>query len=453
MPTTPRHHRRLPLIGASLLLLPLAASATAAADEPRTHTHSDNIEVIDRAPFKYGTDLAFNGNLVAAGSGAWTEEARSDSGVHILKREPDGELSELSFLNCSSWHADVDWVQDRYIVQSNDSGRDNNSDCGPGQGEEGIRVIDAHNPHKPQSIGFAETIHGSHNLTAIGDTGLVYNASYNLGNPGAVDGLSIVDVGANPKNPPVKFLEFPDVDNSPDHPDMKNNSGTLPTSMGCHDIGLDLKRELAFCAGISETMIWNISDPRNPSIETIIHNPAISIHHGAQVNQGGNVLLIQDEWLGAAGANSGCLAPDQPSGTIWFYDISDPKHPEPQGYWSAPKPDPTSDFCTTHFFGTFEMTVDGQKRDMVVTSYYQHGVWVVDFTDPRSPKTHAHYDPDGANFWSAYPYRGTLYANSFAPATLTGSDPASGGEGGVWAFHLDGYGDAPNDTPATDRDH
>jgi hypothetical protein len=77
---------------------------------------------------------------------------------------------------------------------------------------------------------------------------------------------------------------------------------------------------------------------------------------------------------------------------------------------------------------------------VVVTSYYQHGVYVADFTNPSAPTTHAFYEPDGANFWSAYPYRGKLYANSFAPATLTGSDPDSADKGGIWAFHLDGYG-------------
>lgn len=439
MPRAPQR-RRLTAVGSSFLLLMAAGSAAAIAEEPQTITHSDNISLVDRAPFAYGTDLAFNGNLVAAGAGAWDSSARADSGVHILKRARDGSLAELSFLNCSSWHSDVDWVRGRYVVQSHDSEGDN-VNCDPGSGKEGIRVIDAGSPRNPKSVGFAETIHGSHNLTAIGDTGLVYNSSYNLGDPTAVDGLSIIDVGANPENPPVRFLEFPDADNSADHPDMVNNSGRLPTSMGCHDIGLDLEQDLAFCAGITETMIWDISDPRNPTIETIIHNPNISIHHGAQVNQDGDVLLLQDEWLGAAGANSGCLAPNQPSGTIWFYDLSDPRNPTPLSYWSAPTPDPTSDFCTTHFFGTFEMDVDGRERDMVVTSYYQHGVWVADFTDPSAPVTYAFYEPDGANFWSAYPYRGKLYANSFAPATLTGSDPASRDKGGIWVFELDGFGD------------
>ncbi|MBA0124455.1 hypothetical protein H0B56_02745 [Haloechinothrix sp. YIM 98757] len=444
---TVRTRYRYPaLLSAPLLLAAGLSGLTASAQEADTITHTDNIQLDDRSPFAYGTDLAFNGDLVAAGAGAWEEDARSDSGVRIFERNSDGSLDELSFLNCSAWHADVDWVQGRYIVQSSDNEADN-STCEPGRNSAGIRVIDAENPRRPSSVGFAETIHGSHNLTAVGDTGLVYNSSYNLGDPTDVDGLSIIDVAADPEDPPVRFLEFPDADSSSAHPEMTNNSGTMPTSPGCHDIGLDLDHDRAFCAGITETMIWDISDPRNPAIETIIHNPDVSIHHGAQANQDGDVLLVQDEWLGAAGANSGCLAPHQPSGTIWFYDISDPDNPQPRSYWSAPEPDPTADFCTTHFFGTFEMPIDGEQHDMVVTSYYQHGVWVADFTDPASVETHAFYEPDGANFWSAYPYKGRLYANSFSPATLTGSDPASADKGGIWTFRLDGYGEDVGEHP------
>lgn len=433
-------YRGLAVVAAAILVA-TGITGAASADEPSTVTHTDNIERTDHDPFPYGTDIAFNDNLVAAGAGAWDASARKDSGVHIFKRDSqDGSLRRLSSLNCSAWHADVDWVGD-YIVQSHDTAEDN-VNCAPGKGKEGVRVIDARNPRSPRSVGFAETINGSHNLTSVGNSGLVYVSSYELGDPTGLDGVSIVDVGADPENPPVKFLEFPDLETSGKHQQMANHSGTMPTSPGCHDIGLDLEHDRAFCAGITETMIWDISNPRNPTIETIIRNPDVSIHHGAQVNKSGDVLLVQDEWLGAAGANSGCLAPNQPSGTIWFYDISDPKNPAPKSYWSAPSPDPESDFCTTHFFGTFQLPgEDGTRRDLLVTSYYQHGVFVVDFSNPSSPVTHAFYEPDGANFWSAYPYRGRLYANSFAPATGTGSDPATADKGGLWTFKLDGYGD------------
>lgn len=428
-------------------LLPILGllAGTASADELQEVQHTDNVDVIDREVFPYGTDIAFDGDLAVAGSANWTggEQGGKDSGIYMFKRNRDGTLDRLGFANCSAYHADVDFVGRKYVVQSHDDG-DANRGCQPGVGKEGVRVFDVRNPRKPRSIGFAETLHGAHNLTAVGDTGLVYIGSYNLGDPAAADGVSIVDVAANPADPPVTFLEFPDADQRPEYKNMRNESGEVPASIGCHDIGLDLKRDLAFCAGISETQIWDISDPRNPVIIEIIYNPDISIHHGAQANVDGDVLYVQDEWAGAAGGPSGCAAPKQPSGTIWAYDISDPRNPTPLGFWSAPEPDPAADFCTTHFFGTFEMN----GRDMVVTSYYDHGVWVVDFSNPSQPTTHAFYEPDGATFWSAYAWRGKLYANSFAPATLTGSNPANADKGGLWVFKLDGYDASdPTNTP------
>lgn len=421
---------RLSVPAVVMLALALAPAVPAQASHDDA-AHSDNIRVVSRDPFNFGTDLAFRGNTMIAGSGQWTDDAGA-SGIYLYDIAAPQGPKRLSFTNCAGWHADVDFVGNRYAVQSHDDAA-LNTGCEPGAGKEGVRVFDVSNRSDPSSIGFAETVHGSHNLTAVGDTGLVYVSSYNLGDPSDVDGVSIVDVGADPADPPVRFLEFPDVDSTEQHPDMENRSGDLPTSPGCHDIGLDLDRALAFCAGIEETQIWDISDPRNPAIVSIIRNPAISIHHGARSN-GGDVLVLNDEWLGAAGGPTGCLAEEQPSGALWFYDISDPASPRLQSHWAPPKAEQTADFCTSHFYGFFE------DRDWLATSWYENGVYVVDFSDPASPSMVAFYDPPGANVWSAYPYQGKIYANSFAPATLTGSDPATAEAGGLWVFEVDGYG-------------
>jgi hypothetical protein len=42
---------------------------------------------------------------------------------------------------------------------------------------EGVGVFDAKQPRRPKPIGFAETIHGAHNITSVGRTGLVYVSS------------------------------------------------------------------------------------------------------------------------------------------------------------------------------------------------------------------------------------------------------------------------------------
>lgn len=416
-----------PVLGAAVVLIAVF-TGPAAAQEPA----EDGLPVAAHEVFGYATDVAFQGNLAVVGSGRWDQNADDDSGIYVFNVGNPAKPNLMGFANCMGWHADVG-IWDRYAFQSHDAAGDNEG-CAPGEGEEGIRIFDIGNPTKPRSIGFAETIHGSHNLTVVGDTGLVYIASYNLTNPTDVDGVSIVDVGADPVDPPVTFLEFPDADNRPEHEDMRNESGAVPASMGCHDIGLDLDRNLAFCAGITETQIWDISDPRDPVIIEIIYNPGVSIHHGAYPNAEGDVLILDDEWLGAAGANTGCLAPNQPSGALWFYDITDPRNPVPLSYWSPPEPDPTEDFCSSHFFGTFP------DRDWLSTSWYDHGVYVVDFSNPAAPTMVAHAEPEGATFWAAYPHRGMIFGTSFAPASLFGTDPANEDAGGLWVFDLPGWG-------------
>jgi hypothetical protein len=419
----------LMLIG---LVLPMVLPGIGLATH-NNDLHSENMSVVGRAPIQYGTDLAFEGNLMVAGSGNYNEDAEEHSGIYLYNISNPEKPKRISKLACAAWHSDVDIWGD-YVVQSHDNGSDNKG-CSPGEGKEGVRIIDISNPNKPVSAGFAETIHGAHNLTFAGDTGLVYVASYNLVNAADVDGVSIVDIN-DPENPKVKFLEFSDADNSPAYSDMENRSGKVPASAGCHDIKFDFDRNLAFCAGLTETQIWDVSDPTTPVIIEIIYNPAINIHHGVEVNKDGDVLIIGDEFAGAAGGPTACTVEDAPTGALWFYDISDPENPKLLNYWSPPTTDRDSSFCTSHFYGTFP------DRDWVVSGWYEEGVRVVDFSDPTNPKQVAFYDPEGSVFWSAYPYKGHIFGNSFAPA---GTDDRNAG--GVYVFELDGFTPNHSGTP------
>lgn len=413
------------LLAAMLLLIPNFAMATHSGD-----LHSDNMQLVGRDAYAYGTDIAFSGNLMVTGAAIWDSGDTADSGIRLYNIANPEKPELISKLNCGSWHADVGIWRD-VVIQSNESGS-KNKNCSPGEGKEGVRIIDISNRNQPKSIAFAETINGSHNLTVVGDTGYVYVSSYNLADATDVDGVSIVNIN-DPYNPTVKYLEFPDADDNPNYPNMKNDSGTVLTSPGCHDIGVDMKRNLAYCGGITETQIWDITDPANPVIISTIINPAINIHHGANANSNGNVLVIDDEFAGAAGGPTACSIEEAPLGALWFYDISDPRSPQLMSYWAPDMTSLDSQFCTSHFFGTFP------DRDWVAGSWYEEGVRIVDFSDPYNPVEKAFYMPDGAIFWAAYPYNGYIYGSSFSPATLTGSNPATRDAGGLYVFKLDGF--------------
>jgi hypothetical protein len=410
----------------TLMILPSVVTATHSSSD----IHSENMELVAQHPFAYGTDIAFQGNLLVAGSGIWSSSDTEDSGVYLFNIANPEKPELISHLNCGSWHSDVGIFKNT-VVQSHDSGS-SNINCSPGEGKEGIRLIDITDRKHPKSINFVETIHGSHNFTVVGETGLVYISSYKLSDPAALKGVSIVDIN-DPHNPTVKFLQFPGTDLDPNYDVMESETNLPQTSVGCHDIGVDLERNLAFCGGITETQIWDITDPANPIIISTIVNPAITIHHGAYNNKDGNILIIDDEFAGAAGGPSACVFEEAPTGALWFYDITDPRNPELKSYWAPDMSNIDSQFCTSHFFGVFP------DRDWVAGSWYESGVRIVDFSDPSNPVEKAFYVPEGAVFWAAYPYKGYIYANSFAPATLTGSNPENREKGGLYIFRIDEF--------------
>lgn len=419
----------MPKSGNLSSVLALVVALPAAASDGALHT--PNIREVAHVEFDFATGLVNRGNVMVAGAMVWDGRS-ADSGIHVFNTGNPGEPKRLSFTNCAGYQAVVG-IAGTTIVQAIDA-TSSNDNCDPGRGKEGVRIYDASDLGAPRSIAFAETIHGAHTVAVDEHHGLVYVSSYALTSPASVDGVSIVDIN-DPANPTVTFLEFPDADNSPDYPDLENRSGMIPTSPGCHEISFDHTSDLAFCAGITETQIWDVSNPRAPVIISIIVNPLINIHHGAHVSHvTPSVLVIGDEWAGALGGPSSCVVEGAPVGSLWFYDVSDPLEPVLLSYWAPPDPMPTANVCTSHDFDPFD------DRDWLVTAWYDHGLYVIDFTDPTNPTMVARYRKDGAMFWHALATKGYLYATSAAPIQVpAGTDQSKEGAGGVYVYELDGY--------------
>lgn len=244
------------------------------------------------------------------------------------------------------------------------------------QGNSRMHFIDVTDPAAPVALSVLDVGQPVHNLAVVPNTTLVYN-SRSLGDV-AEPGIDIVDA-ADPADPEVVARwTFPRV-----------AAGSPIVTTGCHDITVYADPARAYCAGVTQTYIMDVSDPMEPVIEGVITNPLVNIHHTAIPTDDHDLLLVGDEYGGAAAPacfgyeDTGTpLGPvSTPTGALWFYDISTPTAPVLQGYLSAPTPSegPLSSPCTAHF-GDFV-----GDRPLYAMSWYTAGLLLVDFEDPTNP--------------------------------------------------------------------
>jgi hypothetical protein len=378
--------------------------------------HSDNMFLVanfdDGGTYRTGSDLAFWGNRLVAGSlPAGTELG----GFRLLDISNPAAPVETGQFACRSNQGDVSTWKNLVFV-SVDTPVDRPECAGAvsasttqvtlGQAFEGIRVVSVADPANPAQVAFVDTDCGSHTHTLVPDEAngrvLIYALSYPLnGQSGECNAeshrkISVVEVPL--KNPAAaRVVATPDV--SP--------------AIGCHDVTVFTGLALAAAACISESQMWDISDPANPRVIAHILNPAINIHHSTTFNWDGDTIAIGDE-LGGAAVAPGCLDGDAhlPLGAIWFYDVSDPAAPALRGSFSIPQVEPST-LCTAHNFNTVPTRTGA---DILVSAWYDGGTTVVDFSDPAAARQLGFYTPKAprpATSWSSYWYRGFIYANNY----------------------------------------
>lgn len=384
--------------------------ATAGHDES---LHSDNVKLVARKAIKIdedilaeGSDLAFQGRLIVAGT---------YQGTAFFKLLRRGRIKQVGFHHCPGSQGDVS-VWGKYVFVSIDSPGTNNG-TGPGcnntddsNGKEGLRIIDISDLKAPRQVKFVETPCGSHThtLSPAGDTLYAYIESYPLGAPTATCSpashrkVSIVKI---PLSDPTKAEISGELDVSP--------------SIGCHDLTTFPEKELAIAACISESQVWDISDPAQPVKLAVINNPAIQVHHSASFTWDGKYAILSDEHGGAEGG--GCSGQkDSKVGAMFFYDITDPAAPVLAGDYSLPRV-PPADYqdeartyrCTTHLYNILPMK--DPARYVAASSYYEGGISVVDFSDPANEEEIGYYlDIPGSQLpdsWAAYWYNGFIFTN------------------------------------------
>lgn len=392
-------------VGVALALVPLPGGASHNAD-----LHSDNVKLVttwdDGGTYRSGSDIAFWRDRAVFGN-------LNPGGFRLMNIKKPKNISEIGQFTCVGGQGDVSIYKDLVFVSVDstlasdacDSAAASQAQFTQGTHWEGIRIVSIADPANPQQIKTVVTDCGSHTHTLVPDTDkgrlLLYVQSYPLGAPGAkCNGnshrkISIIEVPlAAPTE--AKVIATPSV--SP--------------SIGCHDVTYFPQRDLAGAACISESQLWDVADPANPKILSHIENPEINIHHSVGFSSDGNTMVLGDE-LGGAAVAPGCNDQgDSPLGSLWFYDVKDPKNPAEISSYKIPQ-QTSSDLCTAHNFNIVPLR---KHRDILISAWYEGGNTIVDFTHPEAPKQIGFYIPKVGKesvTWSSYWYNGRIYVNNY----------------------------------------
>lgn len=385
--------------------------------------HSENMTLVanysDGGKYRTGTDMAFWGDLAVVGTldqGAGPN-ASPPGGFRMLDISDPAAPREVGRFTCWGDQSDVSIWED-IVVLSVD--KPTTEDCSAQSGSwEGVRIISIEDREEPEILKSIRTDCGSHTNTIYPDRAndrlLVYVLSYPLAGRYNPAGATATCNAATHRK--ISVVEVP-----LDRPQDARLLGTPSVGdsvVGCHDVTVLLARKLAGAACLTESQMWDLSDPERPRIVGRLQHPEINIHHSTTFSNDGNRLVVGDE-LGGAAASPGCFGGDRfTPGGLFFYDVSDAAKPQLRGTYKLPRTT-VSLFCTAHLFNVVPMRTD---QDVLVSSWYSGATSVIDFTDPSAPREIAHYvprettspdeQPTEAATWASYWYNGHVYANNF----------------------------------------
>jgi hypothetical protein len=206
---------------------------------------------------------------------------------------------------------------------------------------------------------------------------------------------------------------LPDIISRMINPGRRGPSGPPPGPTQCHDITVYPAIGLAGGACEGYGLLLDIADPANPRRIDAVADTNFSYWHNATFSNDGSVVVFGDEWGGGGGARCRALDPKEWGGDAIFR-IADRKM-QFQGYYKLPVAQTDQENCVAHN-GSL-LPIPG--RNVMVQSWYQGGVSVFDFTDPKNPVEIAYFDRGpldanrmvGGGTWSVYWYNGVLVSS------------------------------------------
>jgi len=189
--------------------------------------------------------------------------------------------------------------------------------------------------------------------------------------------------------------------------------GPRPGPTQCHDI--TIFAELGIAGGACEGygFLIDISDPLNPRRVAEVADPNFSYWHSATFNNDGTKVLFTDEWGGGTAPKCRATDPEEWGANALF--SIEGRALRFESYYKLPAPQGPAENCVAHN-GSL-LPIPG--RDVMVQSWYQGGISVFDWTDPRNPIEIAFHDrgpvsaeePRFGGSWSVYWYNGLLVSS------------------------------------------
>lgn len=404
-----------------LVAASLAFSGPSAAQvdelEPDEISHSANISQVANIPRQgvndgfFHSDIAFWGDYAIQGT---------YGGINIYDISHPQKPELISQFSCPGGQGDPTVSPDGTLVfmsvdsaRSDDSCESEGSSAANPDAWEGIRVIDISDVTNPEYVTAVRTDCGSHTHTLVpddsGDVVYLYISSYNP-NPAFPncqpphDSISIVEVPLDdPASASViaKPVLFP--------------GGGQPRTAGCHDITVFPEEDLAGGACMGEGALIDISDPTDPYVITSVSDPNFAFWHSATFNNDATKVIFTDE-LGGGNAPT-CneeIGPERGANAI--FDIvgdGDDRELVFRSYFKIPRHQQSTENCVAHN-GSI---IPAKGRDIMVQSWYQGGVSVLDFTDSDNPVEIAYFERGPVEprqlggSWSAYWYNGFIYSS------------------------------------------
>jgi hypothetical protein len=210
-------------------------------------------------------------------------------------------------------------------------------------------------------------------------------------------------------------------------------SGPRPGPTQCHDITVYPAIGLAGGACEGYGFLLDIRDPAHPVRIAAASDSNFSYWHSATFNNDGTKVLFSDEWGGGGqpkcrttdrrewGADAIFTLTDRNGTPIMLRDASSNPAEDKlqfQNYYKLPAAQTKEENCVAHNGSLIPIP----GRDVMVQAWYQGGISVFDWTDPRHPREIAFFDRGPVDStrmamggsWSAYWYNGNIVSSEIA---------------------------------------